>query len=420
MAGTPSPQNPIYGPGVAFNGGLANLTVGQFNPPRSVSYRFRAEVTDTISSIGWYSKHAPGYSAGTGGSVVLQIQTDDGSLSHFPSGIILGTVKESNPLAVVFATEIFTVPVPVVAGNLYHVVFSNGDVNPQANYVSVDDTTSFSGRANPLQYLHSDTDLAVLDNMGPGWQLKEAHYPILGVNYSSGYSQGCGYVDALINSGIFTINGTNQVRETFTVTGGDRFVNEVWVTIQKIGTPIAPLNIRLETTGSVPITQVIIPPSSISTVFLTNGWASAIFPTSITLVNGFSYNLVLSDPADIGGNGYQIYPIQDATTTTAFPPATVFSDGHYQNTIDGITWTDFNSSKHFHLCWFLKTFTKQNISTPLLPTTQGYITTPQMVVFSNPAVMPGPLASNTRIAKAGGPIPALNIQVGDTVLVNPA
>ena len=93
-------SNGCYGPALASDE-LANTTVGQYgNPGNVVSYRFRAHHTGSVQSLHVYlvgSNH-PGYGAGTGGTIQVTFQTDDGTSAHNPSGKVLSTYVLTNPL----------------------------------------------------------------------------------------------------------------------------------------------------------------------------------------------------------------------------------------------------------------------------------------------------------------------------------
>ena len=92
-AQAPPPPN-IYGAGMqAFADGLENLRIPVDEPYQD--NRFIAETSSTLHTIRLWMKAGSGYSGGNGGTIRLQLETDDGTGNHFPSGTILGTTSAS-------------------------------------------------------------------------------------------------------------------------------------------------------------------------------------------------------------------------------------------------------------------------------------------------------------------------------------
>lgn len=80
----------IYGNAWQANS-LANLEIG-LQSGRLIDLRFQAETTDTLSSVTTFLKTGPpisgGYGHGTGGTVLMQLETDDGTASHNPGSVL--------------------------------------------------------------------------------------------------------------------------------------------------------------------------------------------------------------------------------------------------------------------------------------------------------------------------------------------
>ena len=79
----------VYGSGTNADA-LNNLTIG----PHVVSYRFLSTHSGTISNVHFFlivDSSRAGYNSGTGGTLKVQLETDDGSDAHEPSGTALGT-----------------------------------------------------------------------------------------------------------------------------------------------------------------------------------------------------------------------------------------------------------------------------------------------------------------------------------------
>jgi hypothetical protein len=118
---------------------LANTRIG--GPfQTALSFRFRAAWTGSVSGVRFYIVTNPsdrsGYSGGTGGSLRVTIEPDSGR-RHVPSGEPIASQTIRTPNEGAFPLVQFSQPAQVVAGRLYHVVFTNADPNPRENYVSV-------------------------------------------------------------------------------------------------------------------------------------------------------------------------------------------------------------------------------------------------------------------------------------------
>ncbi|MGH9681615.1 MAG: putative Ig domain-containing protein, partial [Candidatus Acidiferrales bacterium] len=154
----------FYGPGVGGDS-LGNTALGPFG--NVASYRFRATHSGAVDKIRVYLiPDRIGYAAGTGGEMQVSIEPDDGTAAHAPSGTQLATTELAKPLAETgtaryFPVLSFAVHLTITAGELYHIVFKNVDLNPLFNFISVD---SLYNRypSTPNQPTVSDLDSAVL------------------------------------------------------------------------------------------------------------------------------------------------------------------------------------------------------------------------------------------------------------------
>ncbi|MGH9563158.1 MAG: hypothetical protein ACRD3S_17025, partial [Terracidiphilus sp.] len=116
------------GPGLAADS-LGNTVVGG---PYSnvVSYRFRAGHSGSLQKILIYliPNHA-GYASGTGGTIQVSVNMDDGTTTHNPSSTVLASyvIKGTQSItpSVNFPVLTFPVPPALVAGQIYHIVFTN-------------------------------------------------------------------------------------------------------------------------------------------------------------------------------------------------------------------------------------------------------------------------------------------------------
>jgi hypothetical protein len=339
-------DGPTYGSGIGADS-LANMQVGGPNNLMA-SYRFRATTSSALTSVRIYVIDGTGYAGGTGGSIAVSIQADDGTANHFPSGTDLAsaTIRPGNPVSIGYLPLVtFSSPPVLAAGTLYHVVFRNVDPSPTVNYVSVNSLFVFSP-PTPQQPRFADLDWAALMKDGSGWTVRRGFTPILALNYANGEQAGQGYMEVWI-SGYEPITGsTAMVRESFTLSGASRTVSSVGVRLKRTsGT--SPLVVRLETASGSLVAKTSIPTTAIAVSAPTdwgNGgstWATATFSSPVTLAAGQRYNLSLSTAAD---TEYSIYAIHQGVDY-GFGPTTYFGDGLAYSTLDGgSTWNTFGYS----------------------------------------------------------------------------
>lgn len=321
--------------GCAWNAdGLANFEVGKV-PGRTVSIRFRAEHGGVLGQVRLFFKFAKGksgYQSGNGGKILIQVESDDGSAQHLPSGVVLASVLVADPLAEAFPLLSFAQPATLAAGDLYHLVLANVDAQPETNWVSIDDLYNQADTPG-MQPGVSDTDFALLTaEDGTPWHVNHAHTPIVDIHYQDGFVQGQGYIDAWLHQKR-SISGASRVRERFVVSGPDRTVTSVSVRVQRVRSP-KPLAIRLESGDGVLIEEGTIDGSLVGT---TPTWVQYTFQTPRLLVSGQTYDVVVSAAA--GRGRYGTYPLQEGTAY-GFTTPTMFLDGVAQYAA-GKQWRNF-------------------------------------------------------------------------------
>lgn len=338
----PAPASgPVYGSGLNADT-LANIQVGGTDGGgvnTAVAYRFRATTSSALTSIRIYIiGTVSGYAAGTGGTLQISVQTDDGSADHVPSGTALASVSIPNAASLEGAGTVISFPSPatLAAGQLYHIVFRNTDPSPSVNFVSVDDTFVYGSTLVPGQPLFSDTDFAVLMNQGT-WARRSNFTPILNLVYANGQIAGMGYMEVWIRD-YALISGSAQARETFTL-GAGRTVSSAAVRLRRTSGS-SPLVVRLERSDGTLIDQASVPASSIpaSAPGGDNGgavWATVTFPASHALAPG-AYNLVLTTTSD---TAYTIFSIRKGLDY-GYAPTSYFADGEAQYTTGG-GWAPF-------------------------------------------------------------------------------
>ena len=339
----PAPGNPSPAPGFPTDGtcgpagcygpamgadSLANTVVGPHG--NRVSYRFRARHTGDLESIRvYFIADAVGYSGGTSGKIDVSVHADSGTSAHIPTTKLANYVI-ANPLDLprpgrTFRHITFTTPPRLLAGSLYHVVFTNVDASPSVNYLSVDALFQRNPQS-PTQPAISDVDSALLlDNNNQQWKPRPGYTPIIQFEFVDGWTEGIGYMEAWVGAPQ-AIGGLNSVRQQFTVSGASRKVGSVAVRVAR-ASGTGSLKVRLETSAGALIEEGTIPSSALAIASpLSYRWVQYSFQSPRTLAAGQSYHLVLTAPA---GTVYQAFPIRKGLHY-GFNDTTYYKDGNAQ------------------------------------------------------------------------------------------
>jgi hypothetical protein len=330
------------------------------------SYRWRAEYSGSLTEVLIYIINlTPNYASGTGGTFRCQLQTDDGSSQHFPSGTVLASVQRSVPTfgsaaSTKFIPFTFSSPGSVTAGNLYHFVWTNVHATPSTNYASLDNgwTQGTSSSANPRYPGYSNVDLAVLQKRGTGaWSETwhgVAHYPIMHIDIGANH-QGVGYMEFWDNPtsltsgqrkvlGGATQNDMARVRftpsQTVTLTGGT-------VCVKRVTSGTGNLEVRLETSAGAEIETKTVDPSALA-VLTPYPYASGhnigdqqlswTFASPRTVTSGQTYNLRFRMSSG-ATTKLSMLAMRDGSGL-GFGANTTFSDGTAQETSDGTNWVN--------------------------------------------------------------------------------
>lgn len=341
----------------------ANWRIG---PDGLISHRYRATQSSPLTKIRWSQRwgSGSGYSGGTGGSSIeLSLQKDDGTVNHRPDGVKLATLtfvpgNQGGADTTWFNEHTFTTPYSCVAGQLYHIVYTNLDASPTVNFMSVNEIVTLVV-VSPRSPHFPDTDYAVmtgatvgamvLGNGGGSWIAD------MDLTYANGEHDGLAYIEAM-GAQVGQITGAlSMVRQRFTVTGENRQVFGASIRANRVsGTDV--LTVRLETGAGALIDTFDIASASIP-IAATPTWASGTFPTQPTLVAGQTYNLRLSCA---GTSVYTMVPIRDGTDTgdtggTGNPTgfrSKRFTDGTGQKTTDGSNYADMYAFSPQHMQFY--------------------------------------------------------------------
>lgn len=337
----------FYGSGLGANS-LGNTPVGgAFS--NMASYRFLAKHSGVLEQARIYLiPDHPGYAGGTGGTIQVTLNTDDGTPAHHPSSTVLASYVIRNILSLASPTRYFYLmkfssPPTLTAGQLYHFVFKNIDPNPLVNFLSVDDMYE-TPPTTPTQPTVSDTDAAVLlSQEGGSWAQRPGYTPIYELDFSSGVSEGIGYIEFWSGTPE-AISGSQDVRETFTVSGSAIAVSSAAVRVARVNSN-GPLVLRLENADGSLIDETDIPATQIpqsTSAAPVYAWMSANFSSTHTLLPGQTYHLDLEAAAP---TEYLAFPIRKGSAY-GFQDTTYFSDGYAEFMQNGswVGWTQWGAT----------------------------------------------------------------------------
>jgi MYXO-CTERM domain-containing protein len=308
------------------------------------SYRFKPNITGEVVGFTYYNQvNGGGYSAGTGGNILYELRTDDGTNNHWPSTTVLASTLKVGAMSLGFYPKIaFGSPGHVEAGKIYHLVFTNQHSDPTNNFVSLNCMHNFAGLKSGvnMDVGISDEALAVLTKNTPGdtvWEHNTQRTPIFNIFYADGSAFGQGYYSA-ISGWDATITATDKVRQTFTVHGVSRTVSDVAIRVQRKS---GDLNVRLEKKDGTLVEEGVISGSTwtpdASFQGYEMGWVKFTFQSLHVLEHGQGYNLVLSS----ANGSYLTYGLLKGTMYN-WSSETDFFDGHAQYSQNSTSWQDYN------------------------------------------------------------------------------
>jgi hypothetical protein len=322
---------------------LGNTVIGG-DDRTSLSFRFRATWTGTVDAIRCYViknvNGRSGYSNGTMGTLRVALESDSGGSRHVPSGKRLASTS-FRPAERGFFPEVrFDKPAHVVAGRLYHVVFSNTDPDPARNYVSINALYSGSRLGQGPKV---PDDLAVLegDRGGGGatyWAPRrsgprEFYLPIMDVVGSGGRHLGIGYMEVWDPK---PIGGDAKVRQLLRTRGGKSTrVDGVWLRVQRDSGAGDGLTVNIGRASGGSLASATVAPGKVPSS--DPGWIHVAFSKPATLPADADLALTLSAS---GSSSYEAFPIRKGTSY-GFDRTTVFQAGYAQFN-DGSGWVGWD------------------------------------------------------------------------------
>jgi hypothetical protein len=327
---------------------LSNTTIG--GPKETVlAFRFRAGWTGTVRAVRFHvvfnNDGRDGYSGGTHGVLRVALAPDRGGRRHTPARRTLASAVRRPSPRDGWPLVRFARPARVVAGRLYHVVFTNVDRHPRRNYTSVNSFVQHGhGEAMPRV---PDGLAALLGTTRDGgttpsrWRPRailrhDRYVPILEVVGDRPDQRiGVGYMEAWV-SRPKPIGGAAGVRQLFrTTTSGPTEVTGAWLRVRRLGPTSAPLELRLETAEGKALASARVAADRIPRAALK--WVHVRFRPPARLAPGA---LVALRAAASQQSAYSTFPVRKGQDF-GFDARTFFKPGYAQFT-DGAGWTGWD------------------------------------------------------------------------------
>jgi hypothetical protein len=325
---------------------LANTRVG--GPYGTVlAFRFRAGWSGEVRALRFYvvrnSDGRTGYSGGTGGTLRIALAPDAGGRRHGPARRSLAAATLDPPRRDAWPLVRFRKPARVVAGRIYHVVFTNLDADPRRNYVSINALVSYRQR-DPMPGVRDGLAVALSDapdgGRTPGrWHSRsqrrgDRYVPILEVvGGREGQHLGLGYMEVWVNNPK-PIGGGAKVRQLIAPAAGTT-VSGAWLRVRRRGETSAPLELRIERARGGVLTAGRVPARTVRSD--APGWVHVRFDRAVPLDGPEPLALVATASA---GSAYEAFAIRKGTEF-GFDRRTVF-DGGYAQFTQGGGWTGWD------------------------------------------------------------------------------
>ena len=325
---------------------LSNTTIG--GPKETVlAYRFRARWTGAVRGVRFFVILNPpgrqGYSGGNGGLLRVALTRDTGGARHIPGArpLAAAVVKPSSDRP--WPLVRFRQPPRVVAGRLYHVVFTNVASEPRRNYASINAFVS-RGDGEPTPTV-PDSLAALLGDSSDGgttprdWRPRavldgDRYVPILDVVGDRPEDHlGIGYMEAWVTAPK-PIGGSARVRQLFRPGGGRiREATGAWLRVERNDGASVPLELRLQTVDGRALAAKSVPAQRISSDHLQ--WVHVRFSTPVPLPRNATLALVARARGD---RSYHTFPLRKGARF-GFDVRTMFSGGYAQFSSGGKRWT---------------------------------------------------------------------------------
>jgi hypothetical protein len=345
-AATGAPRGAVTRTATVAADSLANTRIG--GPYGTVlAFRFRSGWTGEVRAVRVYvirnNDGRTGYSGGTGGTLRIALAPDSGGRRHVPARRSLAAATLDPASGDAWPLVRFRKPARVVAGRLYHVVFTNLDPAPRRNYVSINALVSHRDR-KPRPRVPDG--LAVLlsgardGGRTPGaWQSRsqrrgDRYTPIFDVvGGRDDQHLGLGYMEVWVGNPKPIGDGA-KVRQLIAPAAGTA-ISGAWLRVRRQGDAQAPLELRIEHADGRVLGAGSVPAGSVRSD--APGWVHVRFPRPVPVEGSGPLALVATAFAPFA---YEAFAIRKGTEF-GFHPSTVFRGGYAQFT-EGDGWTGWD------------------------------------------------------------------------------
>ena len=354
----------LYGPGVFTMSTLYNTNVGVYNKAdRIVSIRFRSVIAGLLQKIRLYWQAGSGYSSGTGGRIRITVLPDDGSDEHLPvlNGSPLARTHFTPGLAPNSSQSLLDEltfeqsPLPLVTGELYHVVLENIDPNPAANFISSNNVLVPSSIGRPARWLNNIDWATLVGDRSPGSSAERTWLdltttgsdqrliaPIMQLTTVDGASQGSSDMESgSVDPGrTYEADAARPIRERFTPSSDKRVTG---LSVATVATVAGGLRWRIledsqELASGVIRDEVRYDPYPLKSIKVTNFvWYDVPIPQDVTMRAGATYDLELRPE---GSSRWKFGAHRNGAGRGFTWPA-AFTESHAQH-LQGSQWKDTN------------------------------------------------------------------------------
>lgn len=324
---------------------LSNTTIG--GPHATVlAFRFRARWTGPVRGVRFHiilnTAERRGYSGGTGGLLRVALARDSGGQRHVPVSRALGATVIRPSRRNLWPLVRFAKPPQVVAGRLYHVVFTNIAADPRRDYPSINALLSY-GQGEPMPRVPDGLAVLLGETSDGGatpsrWRPRarrprDRYVPILDVVGDRPRDHlGIGYVEAWV-SAPKPIGGAARVRQLLRMpAGGTAEITGAWLRVRRAEGATSALDLRLEGADGGVLASASVPARDISSRTLQ--WVHVRFSSAVSLPAGTRLALTASAKRSAS---FRTFPVRNGTRF-GFDRSTVSSGGYAQFS-DGDGWS---------------------------------------------------------------------------------
>jgi hypothetical protein len=319
---------------------------------------FKAAKSGVISGLAlpWRTT-APGYGSGSFGTFTCELQSN--GANNMPSGVALSRVAGIMPAIAMAGHDDYPLTIAlqatVRAGELYHLVLTNTDADPERNWSSINTVmTEILPWNDWVSRGHGARAEAITDGIWQPWSskynpwnasgrntLNGAHVALV-VTWADGSITGDPYWSAAMDEPTHCW-GEYAAGEVIVWQQPSTAISAIGLSVARVGTPRGRLNYHLDTVDSDDmVAGALATAAEVTTVA---GWVSAELPRPFTLRRGQTYRLWFASPDSTEpGHSYLIHPVYGPGEPRAWANASWGGTASHFIAGHGDTWQDYATS----------------------------------------------------------------------------